>query len=215
VNDMGTRIDESQEDYDDITQRLPHELEQASTLGPPTQQAAFERALRRYRRHQVTVRASASAALVALVALLALAVLVPGRMLAERAPGTALPAASQPANPPTDNSFPFKEWVRLQASPRQGPPGTPIHVSGTGCVATKGTPSLLITLSKYRPDGSSYSVAADGLPLRADGSWSGTLTVPKNTRPDSYQLEAHCRLGDLGIVNDNDPVSFEVTLPGR
>jgi hypothetical protein len=85
-------------------------------------------------------------------------------------------------------------------------------VSGTGCVATSGTPKLLMTLMRYHPNGSSDSVAVKPLPLRPDGRWSGTLVVPVRTPPSSYQLEAHCVVGGVGAVNDS--AEFRVTSAG-
>ena len=149
----------------------------------PAHQTAFKRAYRRYRRHRLTLGAVAVAAV---GALLVMVVLVPGRVLAGRAPATALPAAHQPTTASPPSSLPFQEPMTLRASPLEGPPGTRIRVSGTGCVATSGTPKLLMTLMRYHPNGSSDSVAFKRFPLRPDGRWSGTLVVPARTPPGSY-----------------------------
>ena len=195
----------------DTERRLRHELRQAATLGPPAPEDAIERARRRYLRHRATVRAGGAAGLVVLLGLLAL---VPGRVLAGRAP--APPAARQTNTATTVPSWPpISQMVKVvRVSPRQGPPGTQIHVAGTDCgVSDEGTPRLILALAVHRPDGSSYSIDHALLPVRRDGNWNGTLTVPRKTRPGIDHIDAHCVLGGRGTFNE--PVSFRVTSPRR
>jgi hypothetical protein len=204
---MGVRIREGQDNNEHIERRLRYELERASALGPAPHEAAFERARRRYRRHQLTIRAGVA---VAVAAMLALAVLVPGRVLADRSPAAAPPASRRTTTPGTQAPPFINQEMQLRANPRQGPPGTRINVSGTGCSAAQGTPKIIVTLTKYRPDGSSYSLAYDRVSPRPDGSWHGTLIVPPRTPPGSYPLESHCVVGRVGYLNNN-PVRFRVT----
>ena len=94
-------------------------------------------------------------------------------------------------------------------SPRSGPPGTVVHVSGTGC-----TPGLLGS-----PQSDFVEVSAPTfkvtvrLPVSASGAWRGTFTVPPNVALPST-VTATCVAGSVpSLTTIYTPRSFMVTSP--
>ena len=92
-------------------------------------------------------------------------------------------------------------------NPAIGPPGSVIHVSGTGC-SYQGKPYdnadvMLISKPFEGPD--------DLYPIKADGSWQGDYTVPMNAPFGSYTLAAGCQAADMSFVVPSQP--FTVGYP--
>ena len=92
-------------------------------------------------------------------------------------------------------------------TPAVGPPGTVIHVSGTGC-SYQGKPydNAYVTLI-----GSTFNGPDDQYPIKADGTWLGDYTVPMNASFGDYKLTSNCQAADMVFVGPSQP--FTVGYP--
>ena len=90
----------------------------------------------------------------------------------------------------------------LTASPLSGDPGTVITVSGTKCEVA--TADLVLGAGNGESGGEVAST--EDVPVRADGTFSGTITVPKDSDPSfTYRVGASCGSGFY------DGIAFDVT----
>ena len=95
-------------------------------------------------------------------------------------------------------------------SPRSGPPGTLVHVSGSGCA-----PGLLSS-----PSTDFVTVAASALdlafqaPVASNGSWQGSFTVPADPLSLPSVVVALCTSAGLpSLFTIYSPMTFTVSLP--
>ena len=86
-------------------------------------------------------------------------------------------------------------------TPAVGPPGTVIHVSGTGC-SYQGQPYQYAHAGLVRRG---YSGPYLQYPIKADGSWSGDYVVPSGTPFGDYTLAADCQAADMVFVVPSQP----------
>ena len=92
-------------------------------------------------------------------------------------------------------------------TPAEGPPGTIIHVSGTGCIY-QGKPYDNAYVDLFNHSFSGPDVAYS---IGSDGSWGGTFTVPLNTPFDTYTLSAYCQAADMQFTSGQ--LTFVVGYP--
>lgn len=104
--------------------------------------------------------------------------------------------------------------VTFERSPASGPPGTVIAVSGTGCLLG-GEPADFAFVLAFNLLGSPnppFDFSAR-LPVEADGSFSGELTVPLDALPEEYRLGGHCALQDQAFGSFDAPFTVTGTGP--
>ena len=102
-------------------------------------------------------------------------------------------------------------WITtFTMSPSSGPPGTLVHVSGSGCA-----PGLLSS-----PSTDFVTVSASALdlafqaPVAANGSWQGSFTVPANPLDVPTVVGALCTSAGLpSLCTIYTPMTFTVSLP--
>ena len=79
----------------------------------------------------------------------------------------------------------------LNRSPSSGPAGTAISVSSKDACTPPGgasAPEVEIDLT----DSGGDPVESSTAPVAANGTWSGSITVPDDAAPGSYAVEASC-----------------------
>jgi hypothetical protein len=94
-------------------------------------------------------------------------------------------------------------------SPTSGPPGTTVHVSGTGCspglVLSPAQDFVQVGSATVPPTSSRFAVAANG-------SWSGTFAVPANATAAPAAVSALCVSDGLqSLLTIYLPQTFTVT----
>ena len=105
----------------------------------------------------------------------------------------------------------------MTRSPASGPPGTEIMLSGTGCLLD-GRPaeSVFVRLETALGETSEPYLVTSTIPVRADGTWSGTLRLSVEAPPARYVLSTTCQASDMSFgVVDSDfiVVAGEPPLP--
>jgi hypothetical protein len=95
-------------------------------------------------------------------------------------------------------------------SPSSGPPGTVVHLSGSGCA-----PGIVASPSQDYVKITSTSLSlSSNIPVAANGSWSGTLTVPTNAPALPGLVVAACFTDGLpSLITTYSPHGFTVTSP--
>lgn len=95
-------------------------------------------------------------------------------------------------------------------SPSSGPPGTVVHLSGSGCA-----PGIVASPSQDYVKITSTSLSlSSNIPVAANGSWSGTLTVPTNALALPGLVVAACFTDGLpSLITTYSPHGFTVTSP--
>lgn len=96
-------------------------------------------------------------------------------------------------------------------SPKQGPPGVAINVSGTGCIEN-GKPYDEADVGFFGPTDDQFnSRVVDHVkpPIAPDGSFSGTLHVPSDTKVGPYKVFFTCRAGDEQFGLGDEPFALE------
>jgi hypothetical protein len=93
-------------------------------------------------------------------------------------------------------------------SPSSGPPGTVVHLSGSGCA-----PGIVASPSRdYVKITSTALSLSSNIPVAANGSWSGTLTVPPNALALPGPVVAACFTDGLpSLFTTYSPHGFTVT----
>ena len=103
----------------------------------------------------------------------------------------------------------------FERSPAEGPRGTVIKVSGTGCIEG-GKPYQQAHIHFYRragQEGGGFDTFQD-YPIRSDGTWSGDLVVPQEAPPGNYGIGVTCEADDMSfpvgeadfVVNSDPPI---------
>jgi hypothetical protein len=112
-------------------------------------------------------------------------------------------------------AFALTTWTPASAaigpfnvSPTSGPPGTVVNVSGSGC-----SPGLTVSPSQDYVSISSTSLPLNSqIPVAANGSWSGSFTIPQNTLPLPAVIAAACFTNGLpSLLTIYTPQTFTVT----
>jgi hypothetical protein len=104
----------------------------------------------------------------------------------------------------------------FERSPAEGPRGTVIRVSGTGC-ALDGQPFQYAYVRLARRSGEDGGPPYDTnqkYPIGADGSWAGDFVVPQEAPPGNYSMTADCVADDMVLpagestffVNSDPPI---------
>jgi hypothetical protein len=93
-------------------------------------------------------------------------------------------------------------------APSSGPPGTVVHLSGSGCA-----PGIVASPSQDYVKITSTSLSSSAnIPVAANGSWSGTLTVPANAPALPGLVVAACFTDGLpSLITTYSPHGFTVT----
>ncbi|MCU1465768.1 MAG: hypothetical protein JWM72_1696 [Actinomycetia bacterium] len=93
-------------------------------------------------------------------------------------------------------------------SPTAGPPGTVVHLSGSGCA-----PGIAVSpASDYVKITSSALSPSTNIPVAANGSWSGSVTVPATAPALPGLVVATCFTdGFLSLTATYAPKTFTVT----
>jgi hypothetical protein len=74
------------------------------------------------------------------------------------------------------------DGLTVSVDPESGPPGTVINVTASGCVSDTG--------------GGLFTAAGDETaPIEFTGADQGTLTVPDDAGPGSYEVRVSCAVG--------------------
>ncbi|MDP9336790.1 MAG: hypothetical protein M3Q30_26250, partial [Actinomycetota bacterium] len=96
----------------------------------------------------------------------------------------------------------------FSVSPRSGPPGTVVDVSGTAC-----SPGITVTPAQdYVQISSTMQPLSTNIPVAAGGSWSGSFTVPSNATPAAGLIFAVCFTNALpSLTTTYTPQGFTVT----
>lgn len=100
----------------------------------------------------------------------------------------------------------------FEATPAEGPTGTPIEVSGADCLVPGGElpgDAVVVTLAA---DGES-PVATATIAVQADGTWAGAIAAPLGTPAGELAVGARCIAPELELVS-YDAVPFVVTGEG-
>ena len=88
-----------------------------------------------------------------------------------------------------------------------GPPGTHVGVSGSGCAPGLLLPSNFVTVAAATVPPTSVD-----LPVQANGSWSGSFTVPANAAAAPAAVSAVCLSSGLpSLLTIYTPKTFTVT----
>jgi hypothetical protein len=92
-------------------------------------------------------------------------------------------------------------------SPTSGPPGTRVHVSGSGC-----SPGLLSQSNFVMIQAATVPATGVQLPVHTNGSWSGSFTIPHDARAARAAVSAACvSLGLQSLLTTYRPRTFTVT----
>ena len=103
----------------------------------------------------------------------------------------------------------------FERSPAEGPRGTVIKVSGTGCIEN-GKPYERASLyfSRRAAEGGISFARFQDYPIREDGTWAGDYVVPQEAPPGNYLMQASCVADDqyflagesTFVVNSDPPI---------
>ena len=102
----------------------------------------------------------------------------------------------------------------FERSPAEGPRGTVIKVSGTGCIENgKPYEYAYLFFSYAEPGGQPYDTSQQ-YPIRPDGTWAGDFVVPQDAPTGHYGMRASCVADDqfflagesTFFVNSNPPI---------
>ena len=93
-------------------------------------------------------------------------------------------------------------------SPAAGPPGTVVHVGGTGCA-----PGIAVSPTQDQVNVTSTALSfSTNLPVAANGSWSGSIAVPATAPAGPGLVVAACFTDGLpSLVATYAPRTFTVT----
>lgn len=93
-------------------------------------------------------------------------------------------------------------------SPTSGPPGTSVHVSGTGCA-----PGILLASSNdFVEVSSTTGPTSSRFAVKTDGSWNGSFVVPANAPAAPAPVTASCISDGLqSLLTIYRPAVFTVT----
>lgn len=75
----------------------------------------------------------------------------------------------------------------ISRTPTEGPPGTVIELSGTGCLLY-GRATERVGIFMYSREFDTSTT----FPVASDGTWSGSLAVPAQAPPGNYRIRASC-----------------------
>jgi hypothetical protein len=99
----------------------------------------------------------------------------------------------------------------LQVAPASGGPLTVVSIRGEGCVKSSGEPGTLDVIVNLTTTDRQTGLDATHVPVRADGSWIASLTVPATAAPNDYLVNATCnRDGDI-VELEYESEPFTVT----
>jgi hypothetical protein len=120
------------------------------------------------------------------------------------------PTEPDPTDPTTTEPEP-PEFGSMSIEPTSGRPGTVIQVNSITPSRLEGEQFALMGLF---PDDSNEPLTVVSVEVAEDGSWGGSLIVPRGTEPGDYFVVAEAFTVDGGIEGPSFPYaaqSFEVT----